>query len=42
MDLPCSGELWQYRVRLKDLFLHLPYMVAFAVLFPVAVVDGHC
>jgi len=29
-------------VRLKGLFLYLPYMVAFAVIFPVAVVDSYC
>ena len=28
-------------VRLKGLFLHLPCMVVFAVLFPVAVIDSH-
>jgi len=28
-------------VRLKGLFFHLPCTVAFAVSFPVAVIDGH-
>ena len=29
-------------VRLKGLLLHLPCTVAFAVSFPVAVIDSHC
>ena len=30
------------RVRLEGLFLHLPYMVAFVISFPVAMIDSHC
>ena len=30
------------RVRLEGLFFYLPCIVAFAVSFPVAVIDGHC
>jgi len=29
-------------IRLKNLFLCLPYMVMFAVMFLVAVIDSHC
>jgi len=29
-------------VRLKGLFLRLPCMVVFTILFPVAVIDSHC
>ena len=30
------------RIRLEDLFLCLSYIVAFVVLFSVAVIDSHC
>jgi len=30
------------RMRLKSLFLHLPCIVAFIVMFPVVVINSHC
>ena len=30
------------RVRLEGLFFHLPCMMVFTVLFPVAVINSHC